>query len=369
MKKLKDKAQAVIDPKSSNSTTNAPSESNSGNSNSTKSKAKDNWTPSPSDQKVASLDEGETFLYDETRVIAMDGKISYAFITQNKKYQYFLVMDGKKSGPYKEAPMDQLGGMRSEKIESADASDGKLELGNERKDPIVQEYSKTISNKLYLAINGKNYGPYDYVGKLILSPDKKKFWAAVIIGSSSEMMAKMGMGNSFIVNESGLKQAAGAAGTIPVQLFVSPGFTAAALSVMDNSAQKLITYSTAGKTQDGSITDTYSENGSPLTVADNGDILLVPSQSPRQLLVNGEEAAMFKVPVTSIRRLYIHSDYKKSTYYEAGKLYRGDGTEEELTGVLFPKFVTLNGQRTIYYYKLFQTDQGVKDVYLCRKAL
>jgi hypothetical protein len=60
LKKLKDKAQAVIDPKSSSSTTNAPTESNSGNSNSTKSKVKDNWTPSSSDQKVASLDEGET---------------------------------------------------------------------------------------------------------------------------------------------------------------------------------------------------------------------------------------------------------------------------------------------------------------------
>ena len=367
LKKLKDKAQDVLEPKNNSKTSGTSGETNGGNSGNSSTTTKEKWSPSPNDQKVFTIEPDETFLYDETRVLAKEGAISYAFITQNRKYQYFLVADGKKTGPFQEAPMNQLGGMKSEKMESV--NDGKIELGPDKKDPLVQQYSKTIANKLYLVFNGKNFGPYDYVSKIIVSPDEKKFWAAVVIGGVNEMMSKMGMGNSFLVNESGIKQKAGSENSMGLQLLVSPEFKSAALSVMDNATQKILTTSSNGKVQEGSMAEMYSNEQTNLWVADNGDLVWVPNQSPRQLLVNGEEVAMFKVPITSVRRLFLHPDYKKSTYYDAGKLYRGDGTEENLSGVLFPKFVVLNGQRAIYYYKVYEPSQGIKDVYLCKKAL
>ena len=89
--------------------------------------------------------------------------------------------------------------------ENEDGSDNKSDevaLGD-NKDPVAIQYSKTIDGKLYLVFNGKNFGPYDFVSKMIVSHDKKHFFALVTIGSQNPMMAKMGMGNQFIVNEAG----------------------------------------------------------------------------------------------------------------------------------------------------------------------
>jgi hypothetical protein len=202
-----------------------------------------------------------------------------------------------------------------------------------------------------------------------VSPDKKKFWAAVVIGGAVEMMAKMGMGNSFLVNEAGLKQKAGDQNSFPIKLMISNNFAAAAVGIVDNMTQKTIIISSTGKKQEGNMNDLYAGEQPATSVADNGDIISVPSQSPTQLMVNGNEAAAFKVPVTSIRRLFILPDYKKSVYYQSGKLYRGDGSEESLTGIVFPKFVTIGNEHGIYYYKIHETETGDKDVYLCKKIL
>jgi hypothetical protein len=138
---------------------------------------------------------------------------------------------------------------------------------------------------------------------------------------------------------------------------------------MDNAAQKAITISSTGKKQESNITDLYSNGNSIMKIAENGDIISIPSQSPTQLMVNGDEAATFKVPVKGMSRLFLMSDYKKSVYYANGKLYRGDGSEEALTGVTFPKFATVNNQPAIYYYKIHETETGDKDIYLCKKIL
>jgi hypothetical protein len=375
-KKLKEKAQQALEKKpakegTSNSQTNEVQKEEAQTSSPiTKTKAK--WQPTPDCEKLFTLAAGETFLYDETKVFTKDGKMSYAFITQDKSYKYYLIEDGKRSGPFNEAPVNQVAikvETSENENESVGNNDDKIELGSNKKDAITLQYSKTISNKLHIVFNGKNYGPYDYIAKIKVSPDKKKFWAVVTIGGASDMTAKMGMGNTYLVNESGAKQKGGDQNSFPAKILVSHNFNAAALSVLDNSGQKLITVSSTAKKQEGNMMDMYGDNGNSMTVADNGDIISIPSQSPTQLLVNGDEAAVFKVPITSLSRLFILSDYKKSVFYQGGKLYRGDGTVETLTGVTFPKFVTLNNQPCIYYYKLHETDNGEKDVYLCKKCL
>lgn len=374
-KKLKEKAQKALEPSASNKTEDKPTETPTTEQPVSQAKSSaSKWQPSANDEKLFTLEKGESFFYDETKVIAANGKISYAFVVQNKNREYFLIEDGKRSGPFRQAPVDQMNIVSDKKDENEDSGSGSddqesIQLGNDKKDPVTAQYSKMISNKLYIVFNGKNFGPYDFVAKMRVSPDKKKFWAAVVIGGQNEMMTKMGMGNSFLVNEAGAKVKGGDQNSMPARLMVSKNFGAAALSIMDNAGQKVITVSSGGKKQEGSMTDLYSGNKSSISVAENGDILSVPSQSPTQLLVNGDEAAAFKIPVTNMNRLFILPDYKKSIYYQGGKLYRGDGSEEALTGVTFPKFVNLNNQPAIYYYKIYQTDSGDKDIYLCKKVL
>jgi hypothetical protein len=369
LKKIKEKAQQVMEP--NKNSTAQPQTGNNEQPAGNKSKTK--WTPTPDCDKLFTLEQGETFLYDETKVTAANGKLSYAFVIINKRYEYFLIEDGKRSGPFKQAPISQLN-IRVEKNEtgedngSSGSDDGSIQLGGDKKDPVAVQYTKTINNKLYIVFNGKNFGPYGFVAKMIVSPDKKKFWAAVVNGSN-EMMVKMGMGQSSLVNEAGVKQTAGDDASFPAKLMVSNNFSGAALSILDNGGQKSITVSSTGKKQEGSVNEMYSGSQSGMAVADNGDIIYVPQQSPTQLFVNGKEAAVFKVPVTSLSRVFLMPDYKKSVFYQSGKLYRGDGSEETLTGVLFPKFVLIGNELAVYHYKIHETETGDKDVYLCKKAL
>lgn len=377
-KKLKEKAAKALEPKktteSEPAANNETKQTNEEAPTASNKKTKIKWQPTPDCNKLFTLEKGETFLYDETKVYTDNGKLMTAFILTNNKYEYFLIKDGNRTGPFKEAPVKDMGIVSDKRDEEEESNnnndDEKIEIGSSKKDPMAAQYSKTINNKLYIVFNGKNFGPYDFVAKMRVSPDKKKFWAAVVIGGTSEMVAKMGMGNSFLVNESAVKQKGGDGASFAAKMMVSANFGAAALSILDNGAQKAITISSTGKKQEGNVMDLYgSDKGTNMSVADNGDIISVPSQSPTQLLVNGNEAAVFKVPVVNMRRLFILPDYKKSVYYQKGKLYRGDGSEEALTGVTFPKFVTLDNQPCIYYYKIHETDNGDKDVYLCKKCL
>jgi hypothetical protein len=373
--KLKEKAAKALEPKKKTETAAATEEKQEATeeapANAKKAKAK--WQPTSDCSKLFTLEKGETFLYDETKVFSANGKLTTYFVVINKKYEYFLIEDGKRTGPFNEAPVKQMNIVSDKKNSEEDGNNNddndKIEMGGDKKDPVAQQYSKTISNKLYIVFNGKNFGPYDFVGKMKVSPDKKKFWASVVIGGASDMTAKMGMGNSFLVNEAGLKQKGGDQNSFAVKMMISPSFSAAALSIMDNAGQKAMTISSSGKKQEGNITDLYADGKSTMMIADNGDIISVPSQSPTQLMVNGNEAASFKIPIKAMNRLFIMPDYKKSVYYTKGKLYRGDGSEESLTGVTFPKFAMVNNQPIICYYKIHETETGDKDVYLCKKTL
>lgn len=368
LKKLKEKTQKVLEPKSE-----TPNSSNSQvSSNEQTEKKSDTKTPAapPTNGSVVfSLGNDENLLYDESKILTRNNKVSYSFVVQNKKYEYFLIEDGNRTGPFKEAPIRSMKPAEESEDGSSGNSNDEVSLGD-KKDPVAIQYSKTIDGKLFIVFNGKNYGPYDFVSKMILSPDKKHFFALVTIGSQSPMMAKMGMGNTYMVNEGIVKQKAGTgSSTMPMKFSVSEGFKHCMATVMDQTSQKIIAVTSANKQEEGSMADMYSGGGSKSFVSDNGDIISVPSQSPTQVLVNGKEAAAFKVPVKSMDRLFLTPDVSKSVYYEKGKIYRADGTEESLSGVLFPKVVTVGNETAVYYFKIYKTETGTKDVYLCKKVI
>ncbi|MEY2918160.1 MAG: hypothetical protein RIS73_1874 [Bacteroidota bacterium] len=376
LKKIKDKAAKVMEPKkpdanSSNETSDTnpgKTTENADNSNSN-SNTKTPAAPPTNGSVVFTLGSDENLLYDESKILTKNNKVSYSFVVQNKKYEYFLIEDGNRTGPFKEAPIKSLNQSDESEDGASSSNNDEVSLGD-KKDPIAIQYSKTINGKLFIVFNNKNYGPYDFVSKMIVSPDKKQFFAAATIGSQSPMMAKMGMGNTYIVNEGMLKQKAGAgSSTMPMKFSVSDGFKHCMVTVMDQTSQKIFTVTSANKQEEGSMADMYSGGGSKSFVSDNGDIISIPSQSPTQVMVNGKEAASFKVPITSMSRLFLTPDVSKSVYYEKGKIYRADGTEESLTGVIFPKVVTVGNETAVYYFKMFKTETGTKDVYLCKKVI
>ena len=76
--------------------------------------------------------------------------------------------------------------------------------------------------------------------------------------------------------------------------------------------------------------------------------------------------ASFSTSILSAEKLFLMPDYSKSVYYDAGKLYRGNGTEENWTGILFPKVITINNETAVYYFKVIKKETDSKDVYLCK---
>lgn len=371
--RLKDKAAKALEKKPAQKTTNS-TDVESNQNKETEKKAdektvKKTLPPGSECAVIFTLAENEKLLYDETEVKVVNNKISYAFVVANNKSEYFLIEDGKRSGPFKVAPIKSM--KPSEESEDASSNnDDNISMGNDNKDPIAMQYSKTIAGKLNIVFNGKNFGPYDYVSKMIVSTDKKQFFALVTIGSESPMMAKMGMGNCYMVNEAGLKQKVGTGGmSMPMKFSVSKGFKHSMASVMDQKSQKLLCVTSTGKEEEGNMADMYTENSNTSFVNDYGDIVTIPSQSPTQILVNGKEAASFKVPIKSMDRLFLMPDVSKSVYYEKGKIYKADGTEQAVTGALFPKVISINNQTTLCYYRMYKNDSGAKDVYVCKTVL
>lgn len=372
LKKLKEKAEKSLEGKSkskieSNNDDNTATASNSSSaasSSSSKSVSSKEPATAPTNGKVVfSLNTDEYVLYDETAIIATNTGINYQFIVKNSKYEYFLISNGERTGPFKNPPL------KSARADEENGSAGNDVSIGDNKDPVAIQYSKTIGGKLHLVFNGKNYGPYDHVSKMVVSPDQKKFFASVTIGGANAMTSKMGMGNTYIVSSTGIKQKAGSNNTIPMKFYISASFTHAMVAVMEQTSQKLLSITTSGKQTEADMADVYSGGDQKTMVSDKGDIITIPSQSPRQILVNGEEAASFKIPVESISRLTITPDVSKSVYYSNGKLYKADGTEVPLSGIFFPKIITEGNITSVYYFKVFKNETGIKDVYLCKKEI
>lgn len=367
LKKLKEKAGKALESKAESSASTGAGNKDSNETVAEEApKEKKQSAPPENGSVVFSMTEGESLMYDEARILAKNNKLNYSFVVKNSRHEYFLVEDGKRTGPFKEAPVKSL----QETGEDTGGSTSEISLGNDRKDATALKYSKTINGKLHIVFNGKNYGPYDYVSKMLVSSNEKQFFALVTIGGENSMTAQMGMGYAFIVNEAGLKQKVGSDGmSVPYKFSVSDGFEHSMATVLDQKTQELITVSTAGKEEKASMASMYANGETKTLVSDKGDIITVPSQSPTQVLVNGTEAASFKVPIKSMSRLFLTPDVSKSVYYEGGKIYRANGTEEDLKGVLFPRVVTTGNETAVYYFKIYKTETGSKDVYLCKKVI
>ncbi len=373
LKKLKEKAAKAIEPKktSDNSSSDEPGSANknTGNHEAATAAATVPAGPPANGSVVFSLGADEKFLHDETSITYRNNQVTYSFVLQNKQYEYFLVENGKRSGPFKEAPLKSL--KEREDFDDGSSNSGdEINLGADQKDPVALKYSKTIDGKLYLVFKGKNYGPYDHVAKMIVSPNQQQFFALVTIGSENPMMAKMGMGNAYMVNEAGLKVRAGSESmSVPMKFSVSNEFKHCMATVLEQKSQTVMVVTSANKKQESSMADMYSGGNSKTMLSSQGDIISIPSQSPTQVLVNGKEAAAFKVPIKSLDRLFLTPDISRSVYYEKGKMYRADGTEESLSGVLFPSVVTSNNETAVYYFKIYKNETGARDVYLCKKVI
>ena len=372
LKKLKDKAVKSLEGKkktgdeSSSDANNATADKLPGATTGSSSKStsiKEPVAPPANGKVVFSLGTDEKMLYDETAIIANNSGVSYQFVVQNSRYEYFVIDNGTRTGPFKNPPI------KSSNAENENSSsENEVSMGD-KKDPVAIQYTKTIAGKLHIVFNGKNYGPYDHVSKMVVSPDQKKFFAVATIGGGNAMTTKMGMGFTHIISSAGIKQKVGTGSTIPMKFYVSESFSHAMVLVMNQENQQLTTATTSGKQTEANMADMFGSGESKTMVSDKGDIITIPSQSPRQILVNGNEVASFKVPIENMNRLFITPDVTKSIYYTNGKLYKADGSEVPLSGIVFPKVVTVGNETAVYYFKVFKNESGVKDVYLCKKEI
>ncbi|MDX2047312.1 MAG: hypothetical protein SFU87_11030 [Chitinophagaceae bacterium] len=365
LKKIKDKASKAVSGENKNETksNDAGSSQNSSPANTTDNS--DNTTPPPGSTKAFTLDAGETLMYDESEIIAENNNVGYRIITQNRKYEYFLIENGQKTGPFKQPP----GRTRvSKDDESANESSFKTKSSGNGPDPVAAQYSKTIDGKLYIVFNAKNYGPYDFVSLMLASPDKKRFYAVVVSGSDNPMMAKMGMGNCYLINEAQLKQQIGKGMAMGMSLEASSNFKYCLAHVMDQQDQKIKAFTNNGNKQEYSMTEMYT-SGNNMWLDNNGNIVTIPPQSPTQVMVNGKEVASFQVPVTNRNNLLLTPDPKYSVYYTEGKIYKADGSMEDASNILFPRLGVVNNKAAIFWLKAYKNESGGKDVYVCKKEL
>jgi hypothetical protein len=106
-KKLKEKAQQAIEGKPKTSSSN--NDNNNSNAteepkqeeNKTTTKQKNKWIPTPDCEKIFTLEDGESFMYDESTVFTTAGKLTTSFLIQTKKYNYFIIENGQRSAEYK----------------------------------------------------------------------------------------------------------------------------------------------------------------------------------------------------------------------------------------------------------------------------
>ncbi|MEO7046008.1 MAG: hypothetical protein ABI091_11930 [Ferruginibacter sp.] len=361
LRKIRDKAVQAVDTKpTSDNKNNHPGQESVRNG----SKAKNEEVPPANCTLVFTLGEDEKFFHDESSIISKNNVLNYAFVIRNVNKEYFLIEDGKRTGPFATAPLPVIRRGRATIVDAKPNEN--IKIGSDQKDPVTAKYSKTIGGKLYLVFNGKNYGPYDHISKMLVSPDNKHFFASVTIGGESAMTSKMGMGNTFMVSDGNLKMQAGKGMSVPLKFSVSRYFNHCMVTVLDQKTQVVTTVTSSGKRSESSMADLYSNGESLSFVNDNGDIVSVPSKSPTQILINGKEVASFSIPILSAQRLFLMPDYAKSVYYDGGKLYRANGTEENLSGILFPSVITVNGETAVYYFKMIKKELGVKEVYLCK---
>jgi hypothetical protein len=108
--KLKEKAVKALEPKKKTETVTSAEEKQGATEEAPApaKKTKVKWQPTSDCSKLFTLEKGETFLYDETKVLSVNGKLTTYFVVTNKSYEYFLIEDGKRTGPFKEAPVKQM---------------------------------------------------------------------------------------------------------------------------------------------------------------------------------------------------------------------------------------------------------------------
>ncbi len=353
-KKLKDKAANALDkkpeekkPADADNNTNAGSNAD----NAANKTAKVPAAPPANGSLSFTLDDGERFMYDEAKIYVLKGtQLGWQFVTQKGK-EFYLIDNGNRTGPFS-VPS----------IESANSSSNLNDDGDGEK--VAKEYTKTVNGKLMLVFNGKSYGPFFMISEMQVSADKKHFFALVIEGAS---LTAMSDGSSLIsdIGTSPLKL-----NGIGTKLMVSHNFKHAIAAVMDTKGKGEVYMVTSEGKKTGPV-DMMSAMGSngETWLSDDGTVYSIPSQSPRELVVNGNGVAKFAVDI-SRSRLAIAPDPAKSVFYDEGTLYRGDGTKEVDKNVVFPHIAAINGALYLCWFQVYKNPEtNKKDVYVCKKPL
>ena len=348
LKKLKDKANSVLEKKTDTDpkeTEKPVSGNNNSNNNSGSSTVK--APPNASECTLAvTLDAGEVLMYDETKVYLTDGKtVGWKIVTQKDK-KFYLIDNGTRTGPFDEPPLNSI------------SPNAKHSNDLEGSDVTAKKYTKLENGKPTIQFNGKTYGPYFMIMEMVVSEDKKHFFATAIEGTN---IAAGGV----LVSENAKQKLPGMAS----KLKVSYNFKYAMCMAMDisNGGNAYFITNTGKKT--GPYDMMAAMQMADGWLDENGNIITIPQQSPTELLVNGVSVAKFDIEIDK-DKLIMSPDPAKSVVFDDGVVYKGDGTKVKADHVLYPHFVTLNNVINICWFQLYKNPQtNNKEIYVCKKPL
>ena len=345
LKKLKDKVEQKVEKKVTTETaTTTPDDS--GNTTNL-----DPKTVADEAIKIYTLEEGETFFYDESSLAG--GKNKLIVKTRNG----FKIIENGQVTPVKQLTPEQAkGGM------------GYVYTKNE--EPKREDYVKMNAKyQTIVVFNGKTYGPFMMLMTFVLSPDKSNFYA--VVGVNEKQV------NYYLIDANNRKALLP---TISQSILISEdGKSAAAIIIAS-----LINAKKGGNMDTGN-TSWYAYNingtnlgplpnyGDEMWVGNDGTVFTIPAANAKasQLFANGKPAVTFPEKVvnqTMFSRISHDNVLVGSNPAKAAVLIRsglGFADGRYFTYNAFrPEKITVAGKSYLTWFMVFG-----KDVYACKNAL
>lgn len=347
LNKLKKKAEAVI-----NKSTEHESEETSTEEPATDNRSRKSGSDHVSSSKgvkygtsLFTLSAGERICYNEQSLKIVSNQAVIKVITKLNK-EFYLYVNGEKSGPFKTAPVDQLEGWPFRNINSA----------NEKKSTDWQPYLRSG----VLTVDGKNIGSFMSVMAFYHNKEKKKFYGIAM------NMEKNSVGTYFISNKGKRK--------LPM--------TGGELVVSENDeigAVKVSKTQFLAKTQeeqskyvanddfyllypDGTNKGPFLDVQARKSYLDEQGDFIEFSSSRNAIYINGEEALKLESGLNSEGKLFKSADAKSMAWFERGNLFFSGGETAELA--IQPALSLENGKAVLNWITIKNNE-----VYACRKEL
>jgi len=347
LNKLKKKAEAVINKSTEQESEETNSDEPAPDQRSRKSGAEQ--APASKGLKYCSplftLSSGERICYSEQSLKIVSNQAVIKVITKLNK-EFYLYVNGEKSGPFKTAPVDQLEGWPFKNLSSS----------NDKKKTDPQPYLRSG----VLTVDGKNIGNYMSIIAFYHNKEKKKFYGIAM------NMEKNSVGTYFISNKGKRK--------LPMtggELIISENDEIGAVKVSktqflaktpEDQAKYVANDDYYLLYPDGTNKGPFPDVQARKSYLDEQGNFIELSSSRNTVYINGQEVLKLESGLNSEGKLFKSANATSAAWFERGNLFFTDGETAELA--LQPA-LSLEDGKTILNWITIKNNE----VYACRKEL